>query len=177
MTIALGLTVAAERDQQRRLHSTSTCVPNPDSGVGVPREPARELGPARSARHGGSPRAGLRQTGCRTPATHRQCSLCAAPVPVPSDRSADVHSRLTPDAAVRAVPPRLLMSLLLRSSWLTVEGGRQIGAAGLLHRRGGGAAVAVSVGVAGGVPLQPRAVRCAAIRYFWDASLRSAYCL
>ena len=35
-----------------------------------------------------------------------------------------------------------------------VEGGRQIGAAGLLYRRGGGAAVAVSVSVAGAVPLQ-----------------------
>jgi hypothetical protein len=42
------------------------------------------------------------------------------------------------------VPPRLLLlCLLLRSSWLMVEGGRQIGAAGLLYRRGGGAAVAV----------------------------------
>jgi hypothetical protein len=39
-----------------------------------------------------------------------------------------------------------------RSSWLTVEGGRQVGAAGVLHRRGGRAAVAVRVGVAGGVP-------------------------
>ena len=76
------------------------------------------------------------------------------------------------------MPARLLLlCLLLRSSWLTVEGGRQVGAAGVLHRRGGRAAVAVSVGVAGGVPLQPRAVRCAALLYFWDASLRSAYCL
>jgi hypothetical protein len=33
-----------------------------------------------------------------------------------------------------------------------VEGGRQIGAAGVLYRRGGGAAVAVSVSVAVGVP-------------------------
>ena len=58
----------------------------------------------------------------------------------------------TPDAAVRAVPPRLLLlCLLLRSSWLTLEGGRQIGAAGLLHRRGGRAALAVSVSVAVGV--------------------------
>ena len=46
---------------------------------------------------------------------------------------------ITPDAAVRAVPARLLLlCLLLRSSWLTVEGGRQIGAAGVLYRRGGG---------------------------------------
>jgi hypothetical protein len=51
------------------------------------------------------------------------------------------------------VPARLLLlCLLLRSSWLTVEGGRQIGAAGVLHGRGGRAAVAVSVGVAVGVP-------------------------
>jgi hypothetical protein len=65
------------------------------------------------------------------------------------------RSRFTPDAAVRAVPSRLLLlCLLLRSSWLTVEGGRQIGAAGLLHRRGGRAALAVSVSVAVGVPKQ-----------------------
>ena len=51
------------------------------------------------------------------------------------------------------MPARLLLlCLLLRSSWLTVEGGRQIGAAGVLHSRGGRAALAVSVGVAGGVP-------------------------
>jgi hypothetical protein len=56
-------------------------------------------------------------------------------------------------------------------------GAAVVGAATVLHRRGGWAAVAVSVGVAGGVPLQLRAVRCAALLYFWDASLRSAYCL
>jgi hypothetical protein len=61
----------------------------------------------------------------------------------------------TPDAAVRVVPARLLLlCLLLRSSWLTVEGGRQIGAAGVLDRRGGRAALAVSVNVAVGVPMQ-----------------------
>jgi hypothetical protein len=59
---------------------------------------------------------------------------------------------LCPKAAVRAVPPRLLLlCLLLRSSWLTVEGGRQIGA-GLLHRRGGRAALSCRVTWAGGVP-------------------------
>ena len=63
------------------------------------------------------------------------------------------HCSSTPDAAARPVPARLLLlCLLLRSSWLTVEGGRQIGAAGVLHSRGGRAALAVSVGVAGGVP-------------------------
>jgi hypothetical protein len=52
--------------------------------------------------------------------------------------------------------PSLLMCLLLRSSWLTL-GGRHVGAAGVLQRRGGRAAVAVSVGVADGVPSrQPR---------------------
>jgi hypothetical protein len=51
------------------------------------------------------------------------------------------------------MPARLLLlCLLLRSSWLTVEGDRHVGAAGVLHRRGGWAAVAVRVGVAGGVP-------------------------
>ena len=55
------------------------------------------------------------------------------------------------------MPARLLLlCLLLRSSWLTVEAGGEISAAGVLHRRGGRAALAVSVGVAGGVPLQER---------------------
>jgi hypothetical protein len=54
-----------------------------------------------------------------------------------------------------AVPAGLLLScLLLRGAWLTVEGDHQIGAARVLHRRRGRAAVAVSVGVAGGVPKQ-----------------------
>jgi hypothetical protein len=44
------------------------------------------------------------------------------------------------------------MCLLLRSSRLTVEGGRQVGAARLLHRRGGRAAAAASVSMALGVP-------------------------
>jgi hypothetical protein len=44
--------------------------------------------------------------------------------------------------------------LLRRSSWLTVEGRGQIGAAGVLHRRSGRAAVAVRVDVAGGGPMQ-----------------------
>jgi hypothetical protein len=44
--------------------------------------------------------------------------------------------------------PLLLLCLLLRSSWLTVEGDYHVGAAGVLHRQGGRAAVAVSVGVA-----------------------------
>ena len=63
------------------------------------------------------------------------------------------------------MPARLLLvCLLFRSSWLTVEGGSQIGAAGVLHRRGGRAAVAVSVGVAVGVPiLKPRVPRIGAV--------------
>jgi hypothetical protein len=62
---------------------------------------------------------------------------------------------ITPGAALRVVPARLLLlCLLLRSSWLTVEGGRQIGAAGVLHRRGGRAVLAASVSVAVGVPLE-----------------------
>ena len=48
--------------------------------------------------------------------------------------------------------PALLWCLLFRSSWLTVEGGRKVSAARVPHRRGGRAAVAVSVGAAGGVP-------------------------
>jgi hypothetical protein len=64
---------------------------------------------------------------------------------------------LCPNAALRVVPARLLLLCLpSRSSWLTLKGGRQIGAARVLHRRGGGAAVAVSAAVAGGVPNQQR---------------------
>jgi len=46
------------------------------------------------------------------------------------------------------------LCLLLRSSWLTVEDGRHSGAAGVLNRRGGRAAVAATGGAAGRVPLQ-----------------------
>jgi hypothetical protein len=54
---------------------------------------------------------------------------------------------LCPKSAVGAVPPRLLvLCLLLRGSWLTVEGGRH-GAAGVPHRRGERAALAGSVSV------------------------------
>ena len=54
---------------------------------------------------------------------------------------------MTPGATVRVVPARLLLlCLLLRSSWLTVEG-RRHGAARVLHRRGRRAALAVSVSV------------------------------
>ena len=58
----------------------------------------------------------------------------------------------------RVAPPEPAASLVrrgccfraccIRGSWLTLEDGRQIGAAGVLHRRTGRAAVAVSVGVA-----------------------------
>ncbi len=59
------------------------------------------------------------------------------------------HDWICPDAAVRAVPARLLLlCLLVRGSWLTVEDDRHVGAVGLLHRRGGRPVVAVSVGVA-----------------------------
>ena len=61
---------------------------------------------------------------------------------------------LCPKAAVAAMPLRLLLlCLLLKSSWLTVEGGRPVDS-GVLHRRGEPAAVAVRVAVAGGVPYQ-----------------------
>jgi hypothetical protein len=59
------------------------------------------------------------------------------------------------------MPARLLLlCLLFRSSWLTVEG-RPVtsSAAGVLHRRGGRAAVAVRVGVAPGVPERNRQCR------------------
>ena len=72
-------------------------------------------------------------------------------------KAASIRDPFCPEAAVRAVAARLLLlCLLLRSSWLTVEGERQVSAARVLHRQGGRAAVAVSVGVAGGVPEQQR---------------------
>jgi len=78
-----------------------------------------------------------------------------APAQEREDLPRRARCRLTPGAALRVAPGRLLLlCLLLRSSWLTVEGGRQIGAAGVLHRRGGRAAVAASVSVAVGVPLE-----------------------
>jgi hypothetical protein len=65
--------------------------------------------------------------------------------------------RITPEAAVRAMPARLLpLCLLFRGSWLTVVGDRHVGAAGVLHRPGRRAAVAVRVGVAPGVPERNR---------------------
>ena len=68
-----------------------------------------------------------------------------------------VRGRVCPKAAVRAVPASLLLlCLLLRSSWLTADGGRQVSAARVPHRRGGRAAVAVSVGAASGVPEHKR---------------------
>ena len=65
----------------------------------------------------------------------------------------------------------LLWCLLLRSSWLTVEGGRQVGAARVLHRQGEPAGVAVPVDVAGRAPLQQRAVPRAALLHFADAAV------
>ena len=60
------------------------------------------------------------------------CGLGVAPGQ-PTEDLRRARCRFTPEAAVRAVPPRLLLlCLLLRRSWLTVEGGRQSGDAGLL---------------------------------------------
>ena len=73
----------------------------------------------------------------------------------------------------RGRPSLLLLCLLLRSSWLTVEGGRQIGAAGLLHRRGGRAALAVSVSVAVGVPQRERVAARRPLLHLPDVALCS----
>ena len=131
---------------------------------------AFRLGTARGAR-------ALRRRGNRAgPVRLAPCQTIGIARAVRTGASA--RGCLCPKAAVRAMPARLLLlCVLFGSSWLAAEGGRQVGAAGVLYRRGGRGAVAVSVGVAGGVLLQPRVVRCAALLYFWDASLRSAYCL
>jgi hypothetical protein len=87
---------------------------------------------------------------------HRQLVVLALVRPAPSGSLLPgARCCLTPDAAVRSMPARLLlMCLLLRSSRLTVDGGHQVSAARVAHRRGGRAAVAVSVSVAGGVPTE-----------------------
>ena len=79
-------------------------------------------------------------------------------------------AEFVPKSAVPPVPARLLLlCLLFRSSWRRVEGDRHVGAAGVLHRRGGRAALAARVGVAPGVPKRlSRASRSA------DHSLRPA---
>ena len=60
---------------------------------------------------------------------------------------------LCPKSAVPPVPARLLLlCLLFRSSRRRVDGDRHVGAAGVLQRRGGRAALAVRVGVAPSVP-------------------------
>ena len=64
------------------------------------------------------------------------------------------RGRSCPKGAVRTMSARLLLlCLLLRSSWLTLEGGREVSRAGVLLR-GGRAAVVLSVGVAVGVPIR-----------------------
>jgi hypothetical protein len=104
-------------------------VPRPGRGRPRRRRGARFRGglPAAAEVADAAPATALRPEGpCR--AKVRRCPDC-------------------PNSAVRAVPPRLLLlCLLLRSSWLTVERGRH-GAGGVVHRRGGGAALAVSVSV------------------------------
>jgi hypothetical protein len=77
-------------------------------------------------------------SGSRQPSADYDCCTCRSSSVSPA-RSRCRDCCLTPDAAVGAVPARpLLLCLLLRSSRLTVEGGRQIGAAGVLHRRADG---------------------------------------
>jgi hypothetical protein len=99
-----------------------------------------------------------RRTGAR-PARGSRPAFVLARAPGPRRRG-----WLCPKAAVRAMPARLLLlCLLFRSSWLTVEGDRHVGAAGVLHRRDGRAAVAVRVGVADGVPNQERSSARAAL--------------
>ena len=79
----------------------------------------------------------------RLSAPRRGGRLCAAPRTPDREnawlRSAAAHNRKQHiEAAVRAVPARLLLCLLLRSSWLAVEGSREIGPARrVLHRRAG----------------------------------------
>ena len=71
-----------------------------------------------------------------------------------------VADALMSDRSSLAMPARLpLLCLLLRSSWLTLEGERHVGAARVLHRWGGRAVEGVSVGVAVGVPIAELASR------------------
>ena len=105
-------------------------------------------GPATRASASGSPRRWECPSSHRR-ATHRRSGATTSPPPASSSRPRESSSPATPSA----VPARLLLlCVLLRGSWLTVQGDRHVGADGAPHRRGGRAAVAVSVGVAGGVP-------------------------
>ena len=93
------------------------------------------------------------ETACSIAALHRQLSGRSFSRPVAGLRQL-AHVAASRLNRSDAGAPRLLLSCLLsRSSWLTVECDRQVGAAGVLDRRGGRAAVAVSVGMAVGVPI------------------------
>ena len=60
------------------------------------------------------------------------------------------RDRICPEAAVRAVPARLLLlCLLFRGSRLTVVGDRHVGAAGVLHRRADGQPWLLRLGMVG----------------------------
>jgi hypothetical protein len=106
----------------------------------------------------GSARDRLRDL-CLLRAAHSKAVGAGSKIPVrPAMQDSPVEiadsagtAALRSDGAVRAMPGWRLLGLLFRSSLLTVEGDRQVGAANALHRRGGRLAVAVSVGVAGGV--------------------------
>jgi hypothetical protein len=75
----------------------------------------------------------------RETALHSRCSYRAWRPRSRLPTQAAAHCWITPDAAVGGVPLRLLLlCLLFRSSWLTVEGERHVGAAGVLDRRADG---------------------------------------
>ena len=100
----------------------------------------------RGARSRGRPPAARRVTDAAPATALRPEGPCSAGVR---------RCRDCPIAVLRAMPAKLpLLCLLLRSSWLAVEGDRRVGAVGGPHRRGGRAAVAVRVGVAAGVAHQ-----------------------
>ena len=106
--------------------------------------------------HGNLPRrltdAHLANCGARPSCTSQTCNRARAGM-----EPSGFRDRVCPEAALRAVPERLLLSCLQRrTSWLTVESDRRVDAAGVLHRRGGRAAVAVSVNVADGARKQRR---------------------
>jgi len=94
----------------------------------------------------------LANCGARRSARSQTCNRARAGM-----EPSGFRDRVCPEAALRAVPERLLLSCLQRrTSWLTVESDRRVDAAGVLHRRGGRAAVAVSVNVADGARKQRR---------------------
>ena len=139
----VALAPVTDDEGQLRIGPGDALAASGSSGRSRSRPPARDLiacvrrvvnrAPARPPK--GAMRSELTAPSRTTRIGHLQSRELAGSVARPGVKRRRYRS--TPDAAVRAVP-RLLLCLLLGSSWLAMEDDRQIGAAGLLHRRADG---------------------------------------